>query len=420
MLASGEIARWIDPQEPVICSLLDIEFYKILVSQFAFFRHRERSVKFEVLDKNKSVLCRSVLPSAIVDFHLASLQLLCFSKEEILWLSKLENGRGLRVFSEEYLLFLSRTSLSDYEVTVSRNEYGLVFSGPWFLTTLWESYVLSVLRELYSRFVVRSLGETQRTSIFELGDARNLEKFKDLGRYPGIKIADFSVRRRFSGFWQRRCLQSMQEISASHFCGTSNAMLARKEGLKVLGTLPHEVSMIYMALACNSEEIVTSLFESFNDWQAYYGDYCCHILPDTVSISSFFRSAPSSFASWETVRLDSGEPEAEIERVLEWWCKLGQDISRKVIILSDSLRIKETIRIFNKFSHRVNLEFAWGSHFSNDFDELFGSATSAPYSVVCKPVSVDGRPTVKISDNYSKSVGPTSLIKLYRSIWDLD
>ncbi|MFN4131440.1 MAG: nicotinate phosphoribosyltransferase, partial [Paracoccaceae bacterium] len=40
-----------------------------------------------------------------------------------------------------------------------------------------------------------------------------------------------------------------------------------------------------------------------------------------------------------------------------------------------------------------------------------------PFSLVCKAVAADGRPTVKLSDNPSKATGPAAEIDRYKRIF---
>jgi nicotinate phosphoribosyltransferase len=43
----------------------------------------------------------------------------------------------------------------------------------------------------------------------------------------------------------------------------------------------------------------------------------------------------------------------------------------------------------------------------------------APFSLVCKAVSAEGRPTVKLSDNPRKAMGPAGEIERYKKIFDV-
>ena len=41
----------------------------------------------------------------------------------------------------------------------------------------------------------------------------------------------------------------------------------------------------------------------------------------------------------------------------------------------------------------------------------------APFSLVCKAVSADGRPTVKLSDNPNKAMGPEGEVARYKRVF---
>ena len=41
----------------------------------------------------------------------------------------------------------------------------------------------------------------------------------------------------------------------------------------------------------------------------------------------------------------------------------------------------------------------------------------APFSLVCKAVSANGRPTVKLSDNPAKAVGPADQVARYKRVF---
>jgi nicotinate phosphoribosyltransferase len=41
----------------------------------------------------------------------------------------------------------------------------------------------------------------------------------------------------------------------------------------------------------------------------------------------------------------------------------------------------------------------------------------APFSLVCKAVEADGRPTVKLSDNPNKAMGPAKEIARYKRVF---
>jgi nicotinate phosphoribosyltransferase len=54
---------------------------------------------------------------------------------------------------------------------------------------------------------------------------------------------------------------------------------------------------------------------------------------------------------------------------------------------------------------------------TNDFKGLTPGDTLAPFSLVCKAVSANGKPTVKLSDNPNKAMGPVEEIERYKRVF---
>jgi nicotinate phosphoribosyltransferase len=54
---------------------------------------------------------------------------------------------------------------------------------------------------------------------------------------------------------------------------------------------------------------------------------------------------------------------------------------------------------------------------TNDFRGLTSGDALAPFSMVCKAVSANGSPTVKLSDNPRKAMGPAEEIERYKRVF---
>jgi nicotinate phosphoribosyltransferase len=63
------------------------------------------------------------------------------------------------------------------------------------------------------------------------------------------------------------------------------------------------------------------------------------------------------------------------------------------------------------------VSFGWGTLLTNDFRGLVEGDRLAPFSLVCKAVSADGRPTVKLSDNPRKAMGPLAEVERYKRVF---
>ena len=78
---------------------------------------------------------------------------------------------------------------------------------------------------------------------------------------------------------------------------------------------------------------------------------------------------------------------------------------KKLVIFSDGLDIDRIERLHRQFHGRVRLAYGWGTLLTNDFRGLVPDGKLDPISIVCKVVSADSRPTVKLSDNPAKALG---------------
>ena len=87
------------------------------------------------------------------------------------------------------------------------------------------------------------------------------------------------------------------------------------------------------------------------------------------------------------------------------------------MIFSDGLDVEKISELQRQFQGRVITSFGWGTLLTNDFRGLVPQDRLAPFSLVCKAVSANGRPTVKLSDNPNKAMGPVDQIARYKKVF---
>ena len=90
---------------------------------------------------------------------------------------------------------------------------------------------------------------------------------------------------------------------------------------------------------------------------------------------------------------------------------LGERLARRGIAID---RIES---LYARFHGRVKLSFGWGTLLTNDFRNLAPDDALGPFSLVCKAVSANGRPTVKLSDNPAKALGPADQVARYKRVF---
>jgi nicotinate phosphoribosyltransferase len=187
--------------------------------------------------------------------------------------------------------------------------------------------------------------------------------------------------------------------------------------IEAIGTNAHELPMVYAALAENDATLRQSPYDVLADWHEEHDGNLRIILPDTFGTQGFLDGAPDWLAGWTGIRVDSGDPATGAETAIEWWKSRGEDPRDKLVIFSDGLDVDKISALHRQFAGRVRVSFGWGTMLTNDFKGLVEGDALAPFSLVCKAVSANGRPTVKLSDNPRKAMGPEDEIARYKRVF---
>jgi nicotinate phosphoribosyltransferase len=68
---------------------------------------------------------------------------------------------------------------------------------------------------------------------------------------------------------------------------------------------------------------------------------------------------------------------------------------------------------------RIRFSAGWGTLLTNDFRgcDPDGGSGFDPVSLICKVSDAEGKPAVKLSDNYAKALGPPDEIERYRRVF---
>jgi len=271
--------------------------------------------------------------------------------------------------------------------------------------------------ELRGRAVLRDLGKFELQVLYARAMTKLWEKVERLRRLEGLRIADFGTRRRHSFLWQDWAVQAMREGLGEAFIGTSNCLIALRRELEAIGTNAHELPMVYAALAENDSELAEAPYEVLADWHEEHEGNLRIMLPDTYGTEGFLKNAPDWLAGWTGIRIDSGDPVEGAEIAIRWWKERGENPEEKLVIFSDGLDVGKVEELHKRFSGRARVSFGWGTLLTNDFRGLVPGDGLAPFSLVCKAVAANGRPTVKLSDNPAKAMGPADEIARYKRVF---
>ena len=408
--------------DPIVRSLLDTDFYKLLMLQFIWKNFRGTVVTSEVHNRTLRIrLAERIGVQALTD-QMEHVRGLRYRRSELVWLAG-NTFYGVRsIFQPDFLEWLENDfRLSDYEISEQDGQLVLRFFGLWTGVTMWEIYALAIVSELKTRSALAELSELELDVLYARAKTRLWDKIEKLRPVRGLRLSDFGTRRRHSFLWQEYAVGALRVTLGESFTGTSNTALAYKHNLEAIGTNAHELPMALAAMASRGtdEDLRQSQYRVLQLWQKSYGGSLLIMLPDTFGTTQFLAGAPDWVADWTGQRVDSKDPFVAGDEYIQWLEGRHRDPRRKLLIASDGLDADSILELNEYFRDRIRFSAGWGTLLTNDFRDCHprGEDTFEPLSLVCKLTSADGIPTVKLSDNVHKATGPEAEIERYREVF---
>ena len=311
--------------DPIVRSLLDTDFYKLLMLQFIWKHFRDIAVTSEVVNRTVKVRLAERVSAGALAEQMEHVRQLRFRRSELVWLAG-NTFYGTRfIFEPAFLEWLEiEFRLSEYEISEADGQLVLRFSGLWNEVTMWEVYALAIVSELKTRSALAELTELELDVLYARAKTRLWSKIEKLRGLEGLRVSDFGTRRRHSFLWQEYCVQAMRVSLKTNgeerFTGTSNTALAYKHDLEAIGTNAHELPMAMAAMASrgSDEELRASQYKVLELWQQSYGGALKIMLPDTFGTTQFLEGAPEWVADWTGQRMDSKDPVVAGDEYIAW------------------------------------------------------------------------------------------------------
>lgn len=392
----------------IINSLLDLDFYKLTMGQVQWHNYRETPVRFAFTNRTQSVKLGEVLALDQLHRQLQHVCTLRFQDDELHYLSQIDCG-DRSMFAPAYIDWLAQLKLPEYRLQVKDGQLDLSFPGLWPVVTFWETISLSIVNELFYLTILQG----DREEALAIGRERLTEKIQRIQREcPDITLSDFGTRRRFSQAWQEEVVATLKRALPHNFLGTSCVDIARRLGVKPMGTSAHEMYMVLSGIFHGSDdEIRASHNRVLRDWWAAYGWELSVALTDTYGSDFFFRDMTAEQATkWKSLRQDSGDPIQFGERAIQFYKGYNIDPTQKLLVFSDGLILDEIIRIYRHFVGRIKTTYGWGTNLTNDVGQK-------ALSLIVKPIESCGYATGKLTDNLAKAQGPLEIIERFKLIF---
>jgi nicotinate phosphoribosyltransferase len=407
--------------DPIVRSLLDTDFYKLLMLQLIWRQHRDVPVTFSVINRTTTVRLAEEVDEAELRAQLDHARTLRFSNRELIWLGG-NTFYGVRsIFKPDFLAWLADYRLPDYDLSRGADgQFRLEFSGAWAEVTLWEIPALAILNELRSRRALRRLGRFELDVLYARAKTKLWGKVERLRRLEPLSISDFGTRRRHGFLWQGWCVEALKEGLGRAFIGTSNVLLAMNNDLEAVGTNGHELPMVLAALAGDDDDALRAApYQVLEDWRATYDGNLLVALPDAFGTRAFLADAQDWLADWKGFRPDSAPPIEGGEEIMAWWKAQGRDPRERLLVFADGMDVDTIEATHAHFKGRVRTSFGWGTNLTNDFRDCAPAPMPelTPISLVCKVTQAGGRSAVKLSDNVEKATGDRAEIERYLRVF---
>ena len=272
--------------DPIVRSLLDTDFYKLLMLQLIWQLHPDVEATFSLINRSRSVRLADEIDEGELRAQLDHARTVQFSKRELIWLAGNSFYGEARMFSPDFIAWLGAFRLPDYELTREDGQYRLTFAGPWTHTTMWEIPALAIVNELRARAALKEHGRFALDVLYARAKARLWAKVERLRALPDLVLSDFGTRRRHGFLWQRWCVEALKEGLGERFKGTSNVLLAMDNDLEAVGTNAHELPMVLAALARTEEELRQSPYRVLEEWRGQYRGNLLVVLPDAYGTTA--------------------------------------------------------------------------------------------------------------------------------------
>ena len=300
-----------------------------------------------------------------------------------------------------FLEFLRNFRYNPSQVSAKLTENGELeasFHGPEETTMMWEVPVMALISELFFEHCEVSWRTNGWKKRYEDRTRAKAEILKN------CTLAEFGLRRRHSYATQDLVCSVLKECHPK-FVGVSNVHMAMKHGLKPIGTMAHEMFMLYSVLRGlrHANRYV------LQDWMETFNGEVGIALTDTFGTPAFFADFIGMLAkAFDGVRHDSDDPYQFGDKVIAHYQSQRIDPLSKTIVFSDGLDSQLAANIEEYFRGRIKQSFGIGTHLTNDFPEC------KALNMVIKLWSVMGTPVVKLSDVKGKQIGDSDALRVAR------
>ena len=166
--------------DPIVRSLIDTDFYKLLMCQSVFRNKRDTQVTFSLINRTKSIRLAELVDEGELREQLDHIRSLSLSRGESTWLRGNTFYGKRQMFRSDFMEWFENLTLPPYQLEKRDGQFELTFEGNWPEVMLWEIPALAVLMELRARAVLKDLGKFELQVLYARAMTRTWQKAERL------------------------------------------------------------------------------------------------------------------------------------------------------------------------------------------------------------------------------------------------
>ena len=178
--------------DPIVRSLIDTDFYKLLMCQSIFRNKPDTQVTFSLINRSKSIRLAELVDEGELREQLDHIRSLSLTRGESTWMRGNTFYGKRQMFTPEFMDWFENLRLPPYHLEKHDGQYELTFKGTWPEVMLWEIPALAVLMELRSRAVLNTMGKFELQVLYARAMTKLWEKVERLR--SGRRAADRRFR----------------------------------------------------------------------------------------------------------------------------------------------------------------------------------------------------------------------------------
>jgi nicotinate phosphoribosyltransferase len=305
--------------DPIVRSLIDTDFYKLLMCQSVFRNKPDTQVTFSLINRSKHIPLANLIDEGELREQLDHIRTLRLRRGESTWMRGNTFYGKRQMFTPEFMDWFEALQLPPYHLERVGDQYELTFEGSWPEVMLWEIPALAVLMELRGRAVLRDMGRFELQVLYARAMTKLWEKVERLRGSTACASPISAPAAAIPSSGRTGPCRPCRRGWATPSPAPPTASSPRTAIWRPSAPTPTNCPWSTPPWPKPTPDLARAPYDVLSDWHEEHSGNLRIILPDTYGTPGFLENAPDWLTQWTGIRIDSGDPAAGAEIAIDWW-----------------------------------------------------------------------------------------------------